>query len=166
MIGELFALIGVSITINVALLLLILRLQALLDSEKNKATPQTDFAKKTNTELEQKLTVQTAKVAELQSKLAVYESRPQIPSQASPQPEVLLNAKREANKITTAAEAKAKSIVSEAQTQARALLAKQEKELQKSLVKIVIQVTKKVLGKTLTYEDHKKIIMDSFKEIS
>jgi len=71
-----------------------------------------------------------------------------------------------AKQIITDAEETAKSIISEAQEQAKLLLHKEEHELQKSIVKVVIQVIKKVLGKTLSYEEHKQIILDSLSEIT
>lgn len=73
---------------------------------------------------------------------------------------------KQAKQIIADAEETAKSIISEAQEQAKRLLQKEEQELQKSIVKVVIQVVKKVLKKTLTYEEHKQIILDSLAEVS
>ncbi len=59
----------------------------------------------------------------------------------------------------------AKQIIAEARAEAKKIMLQQEAETQKSIVKVVIQVVRKVVGKTLSYEDHKKIIMDALKEL-
>lgn len=71
-----------------------------------------------------------------------------------------------AKDIINEAELTAKSIVAEAQEKARLLLKKEEEQLHKSIVKVVIQVVKRVLNKSLTYEEHRQLILDSLKEIN
>jgi F-type H+-transporting ATPase subunit b len=70
-------------------------------------------------------------------------------------------AEKEAVEIIENAEQTAQSIISEAQERMRLMLAREEQELQKSIVKIVIQVVKRVLDKTLSYKEHKQIILEA-----
>ncbi len=74
---------------------------------------------------------------------------------------------QQAQAVTQLADAskQAKQIIAEARAEAKKIMLQQEAETQKSIVKVVIQVVRKVVGKSLNYEDHKKIIMDALKEL-
>jgi|GEM_PF-4438303 len=70
-----------------------------------------------------------------------------------------------AQKVISEAEIVAKSIVAEAQETAKQMIKQQQQDMQKNLAKMVIQVTKKVVGKTLTYNEHQEVIEQAIKEL-
>ncbi len=140
------------IVLNLLLLILLLWAQSRLRRQREKhQIAVKDIYQRVDTQVAE---LQRNHALELEQLHNFYKDQPKVlvPSESK---EMLANAKEEAEVI-----------VAEAQERAKLLLHKQEQELQKSLVKIVIQVTKKVVGKTLNYDDHKQLILDTIGEIA
>lgn len=70
-----------------------------------------------------------------------------------------------AEEIIRQAKLNADNIVEEAHQRARSYFKKQERELNRSLAKLVVQVAKKVTGRDLDYNQHKEIIMQMLDEL-
>ena len=73
--------------------------------------------------------------------------------------------KAEGEKIILEAKAKANQIQKEAEQKADKYIADQKAEIETKMVDLVINVTKKVMKKTLAYEDHVDIIENALMEV-
>lgn len=71
----------------------------------------------------------------------------------------------EALVILKKAQERAKKIEEEVKTEAKNFLEDQKREVQIKMVDLVMGVTKRVMAKSLTYEEHKKMIEDALKEV-
>lgn len=85
-------------------------------------------------------------------------------SKSAPKPVIAISAS-EADEILKKAKEKAKKIEVEAQAEADKFLESQKKEVQTKMVDLVMGVAKKVLAKSLSYEDHKELIEKAFMEV-
>jgi F0F1-type ATP synthase membrane subunit b/b' len=72
---------------------------------------------------------------------------------------------QEARKIIKHAEERARRIEQEVRDDARHFLEQQKKEVQTKMVDLVMGVAKKVLAKSLTYEEHKELIETTLMEV-
>ncbi len=78
--------------------------------------------------------------------------------------EVIID-KSQADEIIKKAQEKAKKIEEDVKEEADNFLEEQKKEVQTKMVDLVMGVAKKVLAKSLTYEDHRELIEKAFLEV-
>lgn len=72
---------------------------------------------------------------------------------------------REAEEIVRRTEKRSKQIEHEAKEKAAKFLTEQKQEVEEKMVDLVMNVTKKVLKKTLIYEEQKKLIEEAMMEV-
>lgn len=79
--------------------------------------------------------------------------------------QIIQDAKTERQEILTKTKAEIETLFKQADVEIEEYKASRFKEIEKNLVKLVIAVTHKVIGKTLSETDHKNIIYASLEEI-
>lgn len=75
------------------------------------------------------------------------------------------DALKKSQEIIEEAEITAKSIIAEANERTKLMIERKYKEANSSIVKIVVKVVQKVIGKSLSYQDHKSLILESLEQV-
>lgn len=88
-----------------------------------------------------------------------------LKAKKSAKPEDTQENQSESKELLQTAQAKAKEIEQAAKDEAEEYLDEQKKEVQGKMVDLVMGVTKKVITKSLNYEDHKELIEKAFQEV-
>lgn len=153
-----------------SLVIIVLLLLLFISSRRLRQQKQQARLEKASLEAESNAYIEKLKILHSQEISALKELQQAALAELNSDPKQIVKAeiqtaKVQAQEIVAEAEATAQSILAEAQEKAKLALQREQENLQKSIVTIVIQVVKNVLDKTLSYEDHKQIILTALREI-
>lgn len=79
--------------------------------------------------------------------------------------EIINDAKKTRKEIISQAKKEAEKIIHSADAELEEYKQARRQEIEKNLVKLIISVTEKVVGKTLTYDDHIDLIQEALNDV-